>query len=46
VLEGSGGVQTSELDRWSNSGMDVVSSGALTMDSSPIDMTMLMEADR
>jgi nicotinate-nucleotide pyrophosphorylase len=46
VLEGSGGVQTSELDRWSNSGMDVVSSGALTMDSSPIDMTMLMEAYR
>lgn len=46
VLEGSGGVRTSELARWSHSGMDVVSSGALTMDSSPIDMTMLMEADR
>ena len=46
VLEGSGGVRTSELNRWANSGMDVVSSGALTMDSAPIDMTMLMEADR
>ena len=46
VLEGSGGVRISELERWSHSGMDVVSSGALTMDCSPIDMTMLMEANR
>ncbi len=46
VLEGSGGVRTSELNSWAHSGMDVVSSGELTMDSAPIDMTMLMEADR
>ena len=45
VLEGSGGVQMNELVRWAHSGMDVISSGALTMDSPPIDMTMLVEAD-
>ena len=46
VLEGSGGVRIDELDKWAYSKMDVVSSGALTMDSAPIDMTMLMEAGR
>ena len=46
VLEGSGGVRLDELDKWACSKMDVVSSGALTMDSAPIDMTMLMEAGR
>ena len=46
VLEGSGGVVMDELDRWAQSSMDVVSSGALTMDATPIDMTMLMEAIR
>ena len=45
VLEGSGGVQMNELVRWANSGMDVISSGALTMKSPPIDMTMLVEVD-
>ena len=45
VLEGSGGVQIGELVRWAHSGMDVISSGALTMDSAPIDMTMLVEVD-
>ena len=46
MLEGSGGVRIDELHKWAYSKMDVVSSGALTMDSAPIDMTMLMEAGR
>lgn len=44
ILEGSGGVKWDNLHHWAKSSVDVVSSGTLTMESSVVDMTMLMEA--
>ncbi len=44
VLEGSGRVRWENLQDWAQSGVDVVSSGSITMEPQMIDMTMLMEA--
>ena len=44
VLEGSGRVRWENLQDWAKSGVDVVSSGSITMEPQMIDMTMLMEA--
>ena len=46
VLEGSGRVRWENLQDWAQSGVDVVSSGSITMEPRMIDMTMLMEVSK
>ena len=43
ILEGSGNVGFNSLEKWSDSGVDLISSSALNRGNRPLDLTMILE---